>query len=61
MNPGANIETSVIRPLVILVALVMRQIGQVYSKSGRFYGRPSMSPFIEISFSMVIEISPKRW
>ena len=28
MNPGANLDTSVVGPLEILVALVRRQIGQ---------------------------------
>ena len=31
MNPGVNVETSVVGPLGILFALVMRQIGQVSS------------------------------
>ena len=61
MNPGANFETSVVGPLGILVALVRRQIGQGYSNSGRFYGRPSIRPFLSICFSLVIEIWPKRW
>ena len=61
MNPGANFETSVVRSLGILVALVKRQIGQGYSNSGIFSGRPSMSPFIAICFSLVIETWPKRW
>ena len=55
MNPGANFDTLVVGPLGILVALVKIQIGQGYSNSGRFYGRPSMSPFPAIRFSMVIE------
>ena len=45
-----NFETSVVGPLVILIALAKRQIGQGYSKSGWFSGRPSMSPFISIFF-----------
>ena len=55
MNPGANFETSVVGPLVILVALVKRQIGQGYSNSGRFSGRPSMNPFLAILFILVID------
>ena len=43
-------ETSVVGPLVILVHLVKRKIGQGYSKSGIFSGRLSMSPFLGISF-----------
>ena len=61
MNPGANFETSVVGPLEILVALVKRQIGQGSSNSGRFSGRPSMSPFLAICFSPVIKTLPKRW
>ena len=55
MNLGANVETSVVGPLGIVVALAMIQIGQGYSNSGRFDGRPSMSPFLAIHFIMVIE------
>ena len=43
-----------VRPLEILVALVKRQTGQGYSNSGRFFGRPSMSPFLAIRFIRVI-------
>ena len=59
MNPGANFDTSMVGTLVILGALVIRQIGQGSSNLGRFSGRPSMSPFIAISFSLVIETRPK--
>ena len=55
MNPGEKFETSVVGPLLILVAVVMRQIGQGSPNSGIFSGRPSMSPFLAISFIMVIE------
>ena len=55
MNRGSNFETSVVEPLVILVALVKRQIGQGYSNSGRSSERPSMSPFLAIRFIMTIE------
>ena len=55
MNIGANFETSVVGPLGIFAALVMMQIGQDYSNSGRFSGRPSMSPFLGIRFSLVID------
>ena len=54
MNSEADFETSVVGPLGILFALVNRQIGQGYYKSGIFYGRPSTSPFLAIRFSMVI-------
>ena len=53
MNTGANFETSVVGPLGILFALVKRQIGQGYSNSGRFSGRPSMSPFLAIFFQLI--------
>ena len=55
MNPGENFETSVVGPLRILAALVKIQIGQGSSNSGRFSGRPSMSPFLAIRFNLVIE------
>ena len=55
MNSGANFETSVVGPQGILVVSVMRQIGQGSYNSSRFYGRPSMSPFLDINFSLVIE------
>ena len=61
MNPGGDLGKSVFGPLAILVALVMRQIGQGSSNSGRFSGRPSMSPLLAIRFSRVIETWPKRW
>ena len=61
MNPGAKFETSVVGYLGILVALVKRQIGKGYSNSGRFSGRPSMSTFLDIIFSLVIETWTKRW
>ena len=47
-------------PLVILVALVKRKIGQGYSNSGRFSGRPSMSPFLAICFILVIDTRTKK-
>ena len=61
MNSEEKIEASVVGPLVILIALVKRQIGQSYSKLGIFSGRPSMSPFLAIRFFMVIETWPKFW
>ena len=61
MNPGENFETSVVGPLGVLVSLFKRKIGQGSSNSGRFSGRPSMSPFLAIRFSQVIETWPKRW
>ena len=48
MNPGANFKTSLVAPLVILVALVKIQIGQGSSNLG-------MSRFLAIRFSLVIE------
>ena len=55
MKPGANFETSVVGPMGVLVYLFNIQIGQGCYNSGRFYGRPSMRPFLAIRFSMVIE------
>ena len=54
MNPGANFETSMVRSMGILVALVKRQIGQGYYKSGRFVRRQLMSTFITIIIRLVI-------
>ena len=54
-EPRGGFETSVVGPLVILFALVKIQIVQGSSNSGRFSGRPSMSPFLAIRFSLVIE------
>ena len=54
MKPGGNYKTSVVGTLGILVALVNIQIGKGSSNPGRFFGRPSMSPFIAIRFSLVI-------
>ena len=55
MKHGRDFETSVVGPMVILVALVKSQIGQGSSNSGIFFGRPYMSPFLAIRLSMVIE------
>ena len=55
MKVGTNFETSVVGPLGILFALVEIRIVQGSSKSGRFSGRPYMSPFISIRFSLLIE------
>ena len=38
IKTGVNFETVVVGPLVIVVALVKRQIVNDYSKSGRFLG-----------------------
>ena len=54
MNPGANIDTPVVIIMVILFALVKIKIGQGYSNSGIFSGRPSTSPLIVIRFSLEI-------
>ena len=58
MNPVADFETSTVGTLGILFASVKRQIqiGQGYSKSGIFVGRPSMSIFLSIIFILAIEI-----
>ena len=61
MKQGGYFETSVVVPLKILVYLVKRKIGQCYSKSGRFSGRPYVSTFFAISFSLVIETWTKIW
>ena len=61
MNPGANFETSVVGTLVFVVALFKRKRGQGYSKSGKLFGRPFMSPLIKIRLSLVIKTRPKRW
>ena len=42
-------------PLGTLVAFIKREIGQGSSKLGIFYVRPSMSTFLDIHFSLVIE------
>ena len=54
-----NFDTSVVGTLVVLVPLVNRKIGHIYFKSGRFSGRPSMRPFLVISFSLEIETQTK--
>ena len=54
MKPGANFDTSMVIPMLIFVALVRRQIGQGYSKSGIFYGRPFMITFLVISLSLIL-------
>ena len=61
MNPGENLEISVVGTLGILVALVRRQKVQGSSKSGIFFGRPSICTFIAIHFSILIETWPKLW
>ena len=54
LNPGGYFETYMVQTLVILFALVKRQIGKVYSKSGVFWGIPLMSPFLEIFLILLI-------
>ena len=61
MSPGAKFVKSVVVPLGLWVALVRRRICQGYSKSGIFARRPSVSPFLVISFSLLIEKWPKLW
>ena len=51
MISGGKFETSLVEPLEALVALVKIQICQGVFKSGRFYGRPSVSPLIVIFLS----------
>ena len=60
MKQIETFDISVVGPLEIFVALVKIKIGQVYSNSGVFCGKPSMSPFLAIRFSPVIETLPKR-
>ena len=59
MNPGANFETSILGPLVILVDLFMIYIGQGSSKSGKFVIRPLISPLFNITHNMVVDTRPK--
>ena len=47
-------------PLGILFALVNKQIGQGYYKSGRIVGRPSMSPFLSVHFILEIYTRTKH-
>ena len=56
-----GVQTLVVGTMVILVTSVKRHIGQGSSKSGIFCGRPSISPFIAISFSLIIDTWPKFW
>ena len=60
MNPQSNFYSLMVGPLVILFASVKRQIDQGSSKSGRFFGRPLMSPFLAF-FCLVIATWPKSW
>ena len=60
MNPGANFETSMVVPLVILVALLKIKIGQDYYRSGIFVGIPAMCHFLAIHFRLEIETHLKR-
>ena len=48
-------EVSVVVTIVILVALVKIQIGHSSSRLGIFSGVTSMSPFLAINFSLLIE------
>ena len=57
MNPGVNLETSMVGPVEILFVLVRIQIVQGSTKSGRFFGRHSMSPFLAIGFSLEIDMT----
>ena len=49
-------EISMIGPKEVLVALIKRQIGKGYYKSGIFFRRSSMNPFLDIHFSLTIDI-----
>ena len=42
MNPMEHFETSMLGHMGVLFALVKRHIGQVSSKTGRFFGRTFM-------------------
>ena len=55
MNLGGVIETSIVRPLGILFALIKIKIGQGSYKSGRFIGSPFMIPFLVICHILVIK------
>ena len=55
MNPGANFETSILGPLVILVDLLKIYIGQGSSKSGKFVIRPFISPLFNITNGIVVD------
>ena len=56
-----KVETSMVGPLEVLLSLIKRQIGHGSSKSGIYFGRPYMSTFLGICFSLVIETWPKCW
>ena len=60
MNPGVNFETSMVKPLCILVVMVKRQIGKGSFELGRFIGRPFVSPFIVIIFSLLLKTLKKH-
>ena len=60
MNSGGKFEISIVGPLVILVALVDRQIGKGYYNPGRFLGDPPWFLLLYF-FSLTIETWPKRW
>ena len=61
MNPGANLETSVVGPMGILDSLVNRQIWHGSSKSRWFSGITPTSTFLAIHFIPAIGKQPKRW
>ena len=61
MKPGKNLKKSVVGPRIILASLVKIKIGQGSSKSGRFFGIPSISPIIDNIFILEIKTRPKHW
>ena len=60
MKPEADLEKSMIGPLKMLVAFVKRKLAQDYSKSGRFFGRLPIIPFLDIFLSLTIDTPLKR-
>ena len=48
MNARANVDVSMVIPMGILVSLFKILIRKGSSKSGRFVGKKTMSPFIVI-------------
>ena len=61
MNRRKLFETSMVEPLVILVALVRKQTGKGFSKSRIFVGKPSISPFRSFHFILETEKLPNQW
>ena len=51
MNLGENFDSSMVKPMVMIVASVKRHIGQGYYKSGKFVGILLISPFLPFFLS----------